>query len=83
MVIIQKWFNVHNKLPRNGAATKSRTPDILLTKQTLYQLSYNGILKQVPRFGFDYQSKFVAVGYLIFNSNHSLFSFKVKSFCLL
>ena len=26
-----------------GAATKNRTPDLLLTRQLLYQLSYDGI----------------------------------------
>lgn len=28
---------------RSGAATRDRTPDILLTRQALYQLSYSGI----------------------------------------
>ncbi len=32
-------------IPRNsGAAMRNRTPDILLTRQTLYQLSYSGIM---------------------------------------
>ena len=31
--------------PKSGAGTRSRTPDLLITSQLLYQLSYAGIIR--------------------------------------
>ena len=33
----------------NGAVERSRTSDLLITNQLLYQLSYNGRKKSVPQ----------------------------------
>lgn len=33
----------YNNLGENGAAGETRTPDLMITNQLLYQLSYDGI----------------------------------------
>ena len=38
--------NTSPLLPYFGAATKSRTPDLLITSELLYQLSYSGLHKR-------------------------------------
>lgn len=33
---------------RDGAGTRNRTPDLMITNQLLYQLSYAGLSQQPP-----------------------------------
>jgi hypothetical protein len=39
----QRYLRLHT-IPKLGAATKIRTPDIFITSEALYHLSYGGII---------------------------------------
>ena len=69
----------------DGAGTKNRTRDLLITSQLLYQLSYTGIVKVggILAIFFSYASGYFLISHYFYHYLHQLLEFHAKILCFL